>query len=244
MQDLGSFMLSMGAVKPKKEEDSLAKFMLGQGAIQHPSTIPEEHLIEPKFESGLFERLGGLPPPEPEVPMPGLRAAYPEEKERLEVPEWALGQKIPKEIAGWSKDPKVNYISQKLAERAPLWLTGFAGIPAIIAIFEGLQQARNIVVSLKEKTKYDPIAHRRIEEILSPDTPPWLRTTVEIGEPIFDMVVAAVVAKKLSPKVFTKNLEAFYKKAIKAGHPAGKLKRVIEKLVSSKVLRPETLDDE
>ncbi|MCK4824591.1 hypothetical protein KA005_53055, partial [bacterium] len=176
--------------------------------------------------------------------MPGIRAIRPEE-EKLGVPSWALERKLPKEIAGWSKDPKVNYISEKIAERAPLYLMGAAlGFPAIVAIFEGLQQARNVIVALKEKSKYDPLAERSAEELLSEDTPGWLRATVQIGEPIFDMVTAAVLAKKLSPKVMTKALEIFYKKAVSRGHPPKPLKRVIERLLSMKVIKPETLDDE
>ena len=219
-------------------EKLLPRLEMGGPAYTQAKMMLEKGVSEREEEERRKEAL--LQAPE----MPGIRAITPEE-ERLEVPTWALERKLPKEIAGWSKDPKVNYISEKIAERAPLYLTGAAlGFPAIVAIFEGLQQARNVIVALKEKSKYDPLAERSAEELLSEDTPGWLRTTVEIGEPIFDMVVAAVLGKKLSPKVMTKALEIFYKKAVSRGHPPKPLKRVIERLLSTKVIKPETLDAE
>jgi hypothetical protein len=150
----------------------------------------------------------------PEVPT--MRALKPEEKKwednyRLIYNALTQPERKPGEIlqgAPWSKDPKVNYYSEKIAEHAPMWLTAFAGYPSIIAAFELLGQSRNVLYSLATKSKYDPLARHTLSEfIVNPDTPNWLKVAMFTGEGAADMIIAAVAAHKISAKVLKKNIE-------------------------------------
>lgn len=257
-EELDEFLSSKGLLGETEGNirEDLDQFLKGKGLLGEVTPTPtptptqdiQKDLDDFLWNKGLIE-LGGLrretleTEVEPSVERPGIRAVRPEE-EYKGVPAWALERKLPKEMAGWSKDPKVNYVSQKIAERAPMWLLAFSGCPAIIGIFEALQQVKNITMSIKEKAKYDPLAHRMLSELIPEDSPDWLKYTSMTGEVAADMIIAAITAKKLSPKLFIKNLEAFHKKAVKTGQPAGPLKAAIERNLSKGRLRPETLDAE
>ncbi|MCK4384672.1 MAG: sigma-70 family RNA polymerase sigma factor [candidate division Zixibacteria bacterium] len=259
-QELDEFLSSKGLLGETEGniQEDLDQFLKSKNLLGEPASLAEQpqpgiqdiqkDLDNFLWDKGLIEP-GGLrretleTEVEPPMGRPGIRALRPEE-EYKGVPAWALERKLPKEMAGWSKDPKVNYISQKIAERAPLWLMAFAGAPAIIGIFEILQQVKNVTMSIKEKAKYDPLAHRMLSELIPEDAPDWLKYTSMVGEGAADMIIAAITAKKLSPKLFIKNLEAFHKKAVKAGQPAAPLKAAIERSLSRGRLRPETLDAE
>lgn len=193
---------------------------------------------------------GQQPPPslpkEEGAPTSGMRALSPGEEARLKE-EAKLGMsekeiKEDKEIAGIFEDPKVNYWAQKISERLPLWLTAFSGAPVIIGIFEGLQQVKNVVMSLREKSKYDPLAARALSEMIPEDAPAWLRTTSFVGEGVVDMIGAALIAKRISTKTFQSNLKRIWKKAREAGWSEGEISKI--KALAEVELRPGTIEAE
>lgn len=195
---------------------------------------PEPSLLD-RIKSMAARMTAFIPKPEekerprievPEFPVePGIRAATPAEKEFAEVhgnlyamatqPERAKTETIQGE--GWSRDPKFNYWSEKIAERAPMWLTAFAGAPSIIAIFELLTQAKNATHSLLEKSKYDPLAHRQLSEMIPKDAPSWLKTGATLGEGAADMIIAALASKKISKPLWEKNIKKIMEGMDKAG---------------------------
>lgn len=234
------------------QEEIIPKPPLGFTLDQPTSLLKTEEGLIPSPPQGFILDEPQIPAPpsgftlDPISEMPGMRALMPEEEERLRE-EAKLGMsekkiKEVKEIAGIFKDPKVNYYAQKISERLPFWLLAVAGAPSIIAIFEGLQQVKNVTMSLTEKSKYDPIAHRMLSEMLPEDTPGWLTTASYVGEGAVDMIGAALIAKKISTKVFRSNLKRVYEKAKKAGWPEERLDKI--KALAEKELRPETIEKE
>jgi hypothetical protein len=189
-----------------------AKMMLEKGV--------EQRRAEDAREAELAKR---RPEMAPEVPT--LRATTPEEKTGYETGEklrkylWLYPPEVKKEAAGIFRDPKVNYYADKISHRLPLWLTAFAGAPAIIGIFEALTQLKNVTLSVVESSKYDPLAHRQLSELIPEDAPEWLRVGASIGEGAADMVLAAVAAKKIKFEAFKYNMERALNYAEKIGYP-------------------------
>jgi hypothetical protein len=189
-----------------------AKMMLDKGV--------EQRLAKDAREAELAKRR-----PEMAPEMPTISALTPEEERGYETGEklqkylWLYPPEIKKEAAGIFKDPKVNYYADKIAHRLPLWLTAFAGAPAIIGIFEALTQLKNVTLSVVEGSKYDPLAHRQLSELIPEDAPEWLRVGASIGEGATDMVLAAIAAKKIKFEAFKYNMERALNYAEKIGYP-------------------------
>lgn len=170
------------------------------------------------------------PPPEEPPPreIPTMRAMEPVEKEFYEkhalsakyqaATEPEKKQFILKQGGMWSKDPKVNYWSEKLAEHLPWWLTGFAA-PGFVVTYEALQQIPNIAMSIVEKSKYDPLARRYLGELLSEETPRWLKVAAFLGEEGTRLVASGLAAGKISEAVRGKGVDWFLERAEKLGYP-------------------------
>lgn len=188
--------------------------------------IPSLATLTPETAKIFFAGAGKPKPEEiPEAPREiTIGAMKPEEKKYFEeeaVVEAAERFKPGKYAEGDPifKDPKVNYYAEKIAQRLPLWLTAFAGAPAIIGIFELMNQTKNVVVSLAKKEKYDPVASRWLSELIPEDAPGWFKTTAPIGEGAADMILAAIAAKKISYKAFQHNYKRVLNRLGEIGWP-------------------------
>lgn len=146
---------------------SLAKSAKHLGSI--PAIMEEEG--KEKFMEEQKKRAEASPYKAPTmgVPSEALKEWQEKEGREAEIFQYQLVKESKKEptlIEGgmWSRDPKVNEISNKLSYHLPWWLTGFAS-PAFVATYEALKQIPNIALTLKEKSEYDPLAERHLEEL-------------------------------------------------------------------------------
>jgi len=217
------------ALKPEPKKPSLIerlKSLVGKA-------VPSLATLTPETARLFFL---GEKKPEPEKKMPTIVAMRPKEKEYfeeealVEAAERFKPEKFP-EGAPIFKDPKVNYYAEKIANRLPLWLMAFAGSPAIIGIFELMNQTKNVIVPLAKKEKYDPMASRMLSELIPEDAPEWFKASAPIGEGAADMILAAIAAKKITYETFKHNYKRVLNRLDEIGWPkdlAGAYRKAFE----------------
>ncbi len=197
-------------LEPIKEESFLTKTLGKIGGFLKKEALP--FLMQAPGTRGAV--LAGMrqPKKEEEKPLPTIGPARPGEIEFVEKYGWAQEMaarprqyfRIAQEV--WSRDPNVNYWSEKIAGKAvPIAMV--AGIPEVagyMALYEIFQQMKNIGFAIAEKTKYDPLENRRLSEAIPgiKDAPWWVRLGVDLGEMGLDVVAAAITGKAISFKAF------------------------------------------
>lgn len=248
MQDV--YDLIFQESKPEEEEDVYSSIFK---ASKEKPEIPELELPKPEPKDSIFERtrdfsqklkpfLMGIPgfekifpiekPTAPPMGGPVITAPTPREIELAETGEAReeiLRTRKPRyeDYGGW-----LNYLLQEQPGRAAMWMTAFAGAPVIIALFEAIQQVKNIGMSLKEKSAYDPRAQRMLSEMVPEDAPGWLKGVAVTGEVGADMLIAGLAAGKINSNLFRRNVKTFFNKAKEAGWPEEKMDeyaKIVEK---------------
>ncbi|MFA5378625.1 MAG: sigma factor-like helix-turn-helix DNA-binding protein [Dehalococcoidia bacterium] len=182
-------------------------------ALQEAPPQPQTQVQKPVPVTLTDAEMGGLSRPSI-GPLPaGAKTGTTWEDVGLKTPP------APKEAYGISADPKVNYWMDRVIPRLPMLLMPAAGYIFTPLVFEGLQQAKNVVMSLKDKSKYDPLAQRSLTELMSPNAPELVRTLVGAGEMAADMGIAMVAGKLTSPKILKNTINTIYEKGVAAGYP-------------------------
>ncbi|MGY5865955.1 MAG: hypothetical protein RTV41_15240, partial [Candidatus Thorarchaeota archaeon] len=215
--------------KPKKPESFLEHLQLvsGEARSWQPTPTPEQ-------------------PPMPTTPTmgpmtPALERKQQEFMAKPTMPEYTPPGVTVSEGAVWTRDPTVQKISEKVAERAPMYLIS----PTAGLMFEGITQAKNIIVPLVEKSKYDVTAQRMLADLLPEDTAPWLRTALTTGEMGADMLIAGFGLRKAAEvpgKILKDTFKNIYAKAKAAGYTREQLDKV--KALADKFIKPGTIKEE
>jgi len=197
-------------LEPIKEESFLTKALGKIGGFLKKETLP--FLMQDPGTRGAVMAGMRQPKKEEEKPLPTMRAQTPGEiefqKKYGREYEVATRPRSYYRIAheSWSRDPMVNYWSEKIAGKA-VPIAMIAGIPEVagyMVLFELFQQMKNVGFSIAEKTKYDPLENRRLSEAIPgiKDAPWWVRLATDIGEMGADVIAAAITGKAISYKAF------------------------------------------
>lgn len=172
-------------------------------------------------------------------------AMYKQARERKEEPSVVEG-------GLWSRDPKINELSNKLSYILPWWLTGFAS-PVFVATYEAVRQIPNIALALKEKSEYDPIAQRYLEELGSDEfwggaakalsswaidkpyrgivsDPENLRTAARFGEEAIRLIVSGMASGKMTEAFRERNVNTAGRMMRSAGYSEAEIQQVMNDL--------------
>ncbi|HEC60737.1 hypothetical protein LCGC14_0461020 [marine sediment metagenome] len=198
-------------LEPIKEESFLTKALGKIGGFLKKETLPFL-MQDPGLRGAL---LAGVPKPEEkeeEKPLPTIGPQTPGEIEfqkkygrQYEVATRPRSYyRVAQEV--WSRDPNVNYWSEKIAGKAvPVVIAATVpGAAGYMALYELFQQMKNIGFSVSEKTEYDPLENRRLSEAIPGirDAPWWVRLATDLGETGLDIIAAAITGRAISYKAF------------------------------------------